>query len=101
MAAISEEPNKSLICEAFAVRQGQAFNPCTNGERDNAAIVDSISEGSQIETLDKVPVCEVWVLEGEGSADEAMLVPGRTRRSVPELVYAIPSPPLRYQHAVE
>ncbi len=94
MTAIVEEAFQSMICQTFAICQRQTLDPRTDGEWEDAAIIDTISQCSQVEALDEVSICEIWVGYAECPADRAMLIPRRTSRSMPQQVHTIPSPSL-------
>jgi len=69
MTAIGEEALQSMIRQAFAICQRQTLDPCTDGEGENAAIVDPACQRSKVEALDKISICEVRVGYSERSAD--------------------------------
>ena len=69
MIAIREETFQTMICQSFAICQRQTLNPRTDGEWEDAAIVDPVCQRSQVEALDEISICEIWVGYAERPAD--------------------------------
>lgn len=69
MAAIREKTPQPIIRQTLAICQRQPFNPRANGERENAAIVDTICQTSKVQAFDEVSICEVRVGYRKGSAN--------------------------------
>jgi hypothetical protein len=98
---ILDEGNKAGIGEALAVGQGEALDARADGERHDAAIVDLVGEGRQVETLDEVAVREVWSFEAQSLADGRMLLPVGASRAMPEDIDRVASPAFACEHAVK
>ena len=98
---VLHQGDQARIREALASRQRQALDPAAYGQRHDAAIVDLISEGSQVQALDEFSVSKIRILDAEGLADRGMLLPGRAGGSVPQDIHSIASPPFASEHNME
>ena len=48
VAVVRDEGDEPGICQVTAAGEGQALNPCAFGQRHDAAVVDVLSQGSQV-----------------------------------------------------
>lgn len=73
--AVLDQSNQARVGQASTVGQRQALHPGANSQRHDAAIVDLISEGGEVEPLDEIAVVEVRLLQAQRLADAVVVPP--------------------------
>ena len=96
---IFEEGDETGVGQVLAAGQGHALNPGTNGQGQDGAIVDLVSQGSEVEALDKFRIGKRGGLEPQGVAYCRELLPIGAGWTQPENLDDIARPFLADQHA--
>ena len=99
--AIFDKSNEARIGEASTVGQSKALQTRAHCERAYAPIVDMFGDIGQVQSSNEVLVTKEGSIEAQGLANATMVPPVSASWAMPQQIHSIPSPTMRYKHAVE
>jgi len=80
---VLNERDEPSVGQVFATGKCQALDTAADSQGHHAAIVDILSEGGEVQSLDEVAIRKERLLDAEGLADDVVFGPSRAGRPVP------------------